>query len=190
MFGCSMFELSFRVFRLAYVNFETGVRAELPLCPVSCLGDWNYVMLCSPPMHSTIYYSLRIFQGYWTRRKTNLTYLLTYLLTPWSRVPLKNLNGSHLVKRFPEFYRTRRFIITFTSARQLSLSWASSTQSIPPHPTSWRSILVLSSHLRLGLLSGSFPTISPPKPCILLSYPPYALHASPIWFFIPQTNKL
>jgi hypothetical protein len=28
----------------------------------------------------------------------------------------------------------------------------------PPHPTSRRSILVLSSHLRLGLLSGLFPS--------------------------------
>ena len=34
-----MFDLSFRVFRLAYVNVEGGVRAELPLCRVSCLGD-------------------------------------------------------------------------------------------------------------------------------------------------------
>ena len=29
-------------------------------------------------------------------------------------------------------------------------------QFIPPHPTSWRSILILSSHLRLGLPSGLF----------------------------------
>jgi hypothetical protein len=29
------------------------------------------------------------------------------------------------------------------------LSWASSIQSISPHPTSWRSILILSSHLHL-----------------------------------------
>ena len=50
-----------------------------------------------------------------------------------------------------------------------SLSWASSIQSIPLHPTSWRSILILSSHLRLGLPSGSFPQVSPPKPCIYLS---------------------
>ena len=40
----------------------------------------------------------------------------------------------------------------------LSLSWASSIQSIPPRPTSWRSILILSSHLRLGLPSGFLPS--------------------------------
>jgi hypothetical protein len=30
-----------------------------------------------------------------------------------------------------------------------------------PHPTSWRSILILSSHLRLGLPSGRLPLRSP-----------------------------
>ena len=48
---------------------------------------------------------------------------------------------------------TRKFITVFTSARHLSLSWASSIQFIPPHPTSWRSILILSSHLRLCFVS-------------------------------------
>jgi len=57
-----------------------------------------------------------------------------YLLTPWSRVLLEKLNGSQLVKKFPAFYGTRRFITAFTSALHLSLSWASSIQSIPPHP--------------------------------------------------------
>ena len=52
----------------------------------------------------------------------------------------------------------RRFITAFTSARHLSLSWSSSIQSIPLHPTSWRSILILSSYLRLGLPSGLFPS--------------------------------
>jgi len=53
------------------------------------------------------------------------TYLLT-LLTPWSRVLLEKLTGLQLVKEVPAFYGTRRFITAFTSARQLSLSLASS----------------------------------------------------------------
>ena len=50
-----------------------------------------------------------------------LTYLLTYLLTPWSRVLLEKLTGLQLVKKFPAFYGTQRFITAFTSARHLSL---------------------------------------------------------------------
>jgi hypothetical protein len=67
------------------------------------------------------------------------------------QVLLEKLTGSHLVKKFPTFYVTRKFITAFTRARHLSLSRASSIQPIHPHPTSWRSILVLSSHVRLGL---------------------------------------
>ena len=81
-------------------------------------------------------------------------YLRTDLLSVWSRVLL---TGSHLVKKFPTFYGTRSFITAFTSSRHLSLSWASSIPSIPPHPTSWRSILILSSHLSTVLPSGLFP---------------------------------
>jgi hypothetical protein len=33
-------------------------------------------------------------------------YLLTYLLTPWSRVLLEKLTGRQLVKKFPAFYGT------------------------------------------------------------------------------------
>jgi len=51
-----------------------------------------------------------------------LTYLLTYLLTPYSRVLLEKLTDSQLVKKFPAFYGIRRFITAFTSARQLSLT--------------------------------------------------------------------
>jgi len=80
--------------------------------------------------------------------------LLTYLLTSWSRVLLEKLIGLQLVKKFPAFYGTQRFITALTSARHLSLSWASSIQSTHPHPTSRRSVLILSSHLRLGLPSG------------------------------------
>ena len=87
-----------------------------------------------------------------------ICYLHTYLLTPYSRVLLEKLTSLQLVKKFPAFYGTWRFITTFASACCLALSWASSIQSIPPHPTSWRSILILSYHLCLGLLSGLFPS--------------------------------
>ena len=78
-----------------------------------------------------------------------LSYLITYLLTPWSRVLLEKLTSFQLVKKFPSFYGTRNFITALTSAQHLSLSWASSIQSIYPHPTSWRSVLISSSYLRL-----------------------------------------
>jgi hypothetical protein len=70
------------------------------------------------------------------------------------------------------------------SARHLSLSWTSSIQSTHPHPTTRRSILILSSHLRLGLPVVSLPQVSPPKPYTHLYHPPYALHAPPISFFL------
>ena len=90
-------------------------------------------------------------------------YLLTYLLTPWCRVLLEKLTGLQLVKKFPAFYGTSKFITALTSVHQLSLSWASPIQSIYPRPTSWRSILILSTHLGLGLPSGLFPSGFPTK---------------------------
>ena len=93
--------------------------------------------------------------------KMNTSDILTYLLTPWCRVLLEKLIGLQLIKKFPTFHRTRRFITALTSVRQLSLSWTSPIQFIYPHTTSWRSILILSIHLRLGLPSGSFPPVSP-----------------------------
>ena len=89
----------------------------------------------------------------------------TYLLTPSL---LEKLTGPQLVKKFPAFYGICMFITTFTSARHLSLSWASSIQSMPSHPVSWRLLL---SHLRLGLRSGLFPSDFHTKPCIHLSSP-------------------
>ena len=87
----------------------------------------------------------------------------SYLLILWNRAFLEKLTGSQLVKKFPAFYGTRRFITAFTSVRHLSLSWASSMQSIHSHSAFWISILILSSHLRLGLPSGLFPSDFPTK---------------------------
>jgi len=89
--------------------------------------------------------------------------VVTYLLTPWCRILLEKLTGLQLVKKFPAFHATRRFITALTSFRHLSLSWARPIQSIYPHPTSWRSILILSTHLRLGLPNGLFPYGFPTK---------------------------
>ncbi|PNF43097.1 hypothetical protein B7P43_G02301, partial [Cryptotermes secundus] len=55
----------------------------------------------------------------------------------------------------------RRFITVFTRALHWSLSRAKAIQSTPPHPISIRSILILSTHLRLGLPSGLLPSLFP-----------------------------
>ena len=83
---------------------------------------------------------------------------LKYLLTPWSRVLFEQIIGFQIIQKFPAFYGTRRFVTAFTRVRHLSLCWASSIQSIPLHPTSWKSILILSFHLCLGLPVGLFPS--------------------------------
>ena len=107
----------------------------------------------------------------------------TYLLTPWCRVLLEMLTGLQLDKKFPAFYGTRRFITALTTVRHLSLSWATPIQSTYPHPTSWGSILLLFTHLRLGFPSGLFPYGFPTKTLYAPSPPPYAPHAQPITFF-------
>jgi len=107
----------------------------------------------------------------------------TYLLTPWCRVLPEKLTGLQLVKKFPAFHGTPRFITALTSVHHLSLSWASPIQSIYPHPTSWRSILILSTHLRLGLPSGFLPSGFPSKTLYAPFPHPYAPHAQPISFF-------
>ena len=100
---------------------------------------------------------------YTAHQSMYIRYLLTYLLTPWCGVLLEKLTGLQLVKKFPAFHGTRSFITALTSVRHLSLSWVSPIQSIYPHPTSWRSILILSTHLLLGLPSGLLPSGFPSK---------------------------
>jgi hypothetical protein len=88
--------------------------------------------------------------------KVLLIYLLTYLLHG-----AESFLRSYLVfaasQEIPRIYGIRKFITVLTSARHLSLSWARSIQSPQPPTTSWRSILILSSHLRLGLPNGLIP---------------------------------
>ena len=90
-------------------------------------------------------------------------YLLTHLLTPWRRVLLEKLTGSASSQEIPRLFGTRRFLTVPTSARHLSQSWANSIEPPQFPPTSWRSILILSSHLRLGLPNGLFPSGLPTR---------------------------
>ena len=106
----------------------------------------------------------------------SLTYLITYFLPTYLLTYSTEHSPSWEGNRFfaasqeiPKFYGTRRFITAFTSASHLCLPWASSIQSIPLHPISWKSILILSSHLGLGLPNGLFPSGFPTKPRIRLS---------------------
>ena len=86
-----------------------------------------------------------------------------YLLIPWSRVLLAKLTGSAASQEFPRIFGTRMFLTVLTSARHLSISWANSIQSPQPPPTSWKTILILSSHLRLDLPNGLFPSGFPTR---------------------------
>jgi len=47
---------------------------------------------------------------------TTIPIVISYLLTPWRRILLEKLTDFQLVKKYPAFHGTRRFITAFTSA--------------------------------------------------------------------------
>ena len=95
--------------------------------------------------------------------KVQPSFLLTYLLTPWRRVLLEKLTGSAASQEIPRIlwnpnfhYRTHKCPPPVPILSQL--------HPVPTTPpTSCRSILILSSHLRLGLPSGLFPSGFPTR---------------------------
>jgi hypothetical protein len=87
--------------------------------------------------------------GHLTSKSTLLTYLL---------ILLEKLTGFPACQEIPRIYGTPKFITILTSVRHLSLSWARSIQFPQSTPTSWRSLLILSSHIRLGLPNVLFPS--------------------------------
>jgi hypothetical protein len=96
-------------------------------------------------------------------------------LTSWSWDLPQKPPIVQLLKDFPAFYGTRRFITVFTTALHWSPSWARSIQSIQPHPISLRSILILSTHFIFLVVSFllAFPQIS------------YMHSSSPLSCYIP-----
>jgi len=108
--------------------------------------------------------------------------LLTYLLPPWSRALLQKLTGLQLVKKFPTFYGTRKFITAFTTARHLPIL----SQSDPVH-TSTSHFLKIHLNIILPSTSGSpqwslsfrFPHQNPvhASPLPLMRYMPHPYHS-------------
>ena len=109
--------------------------------------------------------------------------MYAYLL--YGAVLLEKVTGLQLIKKFPAFHGTLRFITALTSVRHLSLSWASPIQSIYPHPTSHlpeihSNIIHTSTPMSpQRLLPSGFPT----KTLYTLSPHPYAPHVQPISFY-------
>ena len=91
------------------------------------------------------------------------TTLPTLLTSSMEQNPSLEANWFSASQEIPSILWNPKVLTSFTSSHHLSLSWASSIQFIPPHPTSWRSILILSSHLCLCLPSGFFPSGFPTK---------------------------
>ena len=73
--------------------------------------------------------------------------------TSWSRALPEELTGARLVKKFPAFYETRRFITAFTSASQLFLSWARSFQS-PSSSYFLKNYFVIGPGSSVGIVTG------------------------------------
>jgi len=91
-------------------------------------------------------------------------------------------NGSQLVEEIPKFMEPEGSLLLLQESP--TCPYLEPDQSSPcPNPSSWKSILILSFHLRLGFPSGIFPSGFPPNSCMHLSCPLYVLHAQPISFF-------
>ena len=129
---------------------------KAPSLVVTCRqhSDVRHRLTSTQELHSDMHRDWRL-SGIRTLA-TLYTKTMHYLLTPWSRVLLEKLTGSAAIQDIRRIFGTRMFLTILTSARHLSLSSANSIQSPQPPPTSWRSILILSSHLRLGLPNGLF----------------------------------
>jgi hypothetical protein len=106
----------------------------------------------------------------WSDVTTRLTTSEILQLTPWSKALLEKLIITH-------FYGARRLITMFTRARHWSLSWTRCIQSTTSHPTSLRSILILSSQVFRVVSSLQ---VFKPKFCMNFLFLPCVLHVTSV----------
>jgi hypothetical protein len=96
------------------------------------------------------------------------------------------------LEHFPAIYGTRRFSTAFKRAFHWSLTWSRTIHSTPIHPFYARSILILLTHLRLGLPSRLYPSDFPvitykssffPHSCYMLcsTHPLWHHHSKYTW---------
>ena len=113
----------------------------------------------------------RLFVHFIRKERSLLPSFPNYLFTySTQQSPPWEASRFSAIQEIPRFSWNPRFITAFTNDRYLFLSWARSVQSMPNHPTSLISTLILSFHLRLGLPSCLFPSCFPTK--ILYAPPP------------------
>jgi len=114
------------------------------------------------------------------KQMDNLLFTFTYLLT-YSREQRPSWEGNRFSssQEIPCIIWNRKVHYHIHKCCHLPLSWPRSIQGMPSHPTSWRSIILLSSHLCLGLPSGLFPPGFSTKTLYLSLLSPIRLHACP-----------
>ena len=149
---CSLFQPSLQCFGF-HVCGDSILNENWEITAVHCVDGWENIIkiFIVRKYRQNVHFSVTKGTSYKWKCLSLLSSIFNYLLNGAD-------SGSQLIKKVPAFYGNRRFIAEFTIVRHLPLSWARTTQSTPPHPTSWRSTLIFSSHLRLGLPSGVFPS--------------------------------
>jgi len=99
-------------------------------------------------------------------------------------------NSSLARQEIPRLLWNLRSITVFIEARHWILSWPMWIQSMPSHPVSWRSILILSSHLRQSFQNSVSVHVSPSKKLYTFRTSPVCttFPAHPFLNFVTVTN--
>ena len=131
-----------------------------------CMGTYVLIFLLSCLLSYLLTVLITFLITYFLTYFLNylLTHLLTYLLSySMQHSPSWEANRFSASQEIPRILWNPKVHYRIHKCPPPVPILMNSTQSIPSHPTSWRSILILSSHLRLGFPSGLFPSGFPTK---------------------------